>query len=81
MRFELYTDVALARDLPELGLRRGDLVKLVDHHLAPDAEEGYSIEVSNAVGQTIAVSSVPANALEPLREDEVLSVRPLASFG
>jgi len=81
MRFELYTDVALARDLPELRLRRGDLVKLVDHHLAPDGEEGYSIEVFNAVGETIAVSSVPATALEPLREDEVLSVRPLAKVG
>ena len=81
MRFELYTDVALARDLPELRLRRGDLVKLVDHHLAPGGEEGYSIEVFNAVGETIAVSSVPATALEPFREDEVLSVRPLAKVG
>ena len=78
MQFELYTDVALARDLPELRLRRGDLVKLVDHHVAPDSEEGYSIEVFNAVGETIAVSAVPASALEPLRQDEVLSVRPLA---
>ncbi len=26
--FELYTDVALTRDMPELGLRRGDVVKL-----------------------------------------------------
>jgi hypothetical protein len=81
MRFELYTDVALARDLPELRLRRGDLVKLVDHHLAPGGEEGYSIEVFNAVGETIAVSSVPATALEPFREDEVLNVRPLAKVG
>ncbi|PYL07909.1 MAG: DUF4926 domain-containing protein [Verrucomicrobia bacterium] len=81
MRFELYVDVALARDLPELKLRRGDLVKLVDHHVAPDGEEGYSIEVFNAVGDTIAASTVPASALEPLREDEVLSVRPLAKVG
>lgn len=81
MRFALYTDVALARDLPELGLRRGELVKRVDHHLAPDGEEGYSIEVFNAVGETIALSSVPANALEALCEDEVLSVRPLAKVG
>ena len=78
MQFELYTDVALARDLPELRLRRGDLVKLIDHHIAPDGEEGYSIEVLNAVGETIAVSAVPSSALEPLRQDEVLSVRPLA---
>ncbi len=31
MRFELYTD-ALARNLPEHRLRRGDVVKVVDHH-------------------------------------------------
>ena len=78
MRLELYTDVALTRDMPELGLRRGDLVKVVEHHVAPDGEEGYSIEVFNAVGETIAVTTVPVSALEALREDEVLSVRTLA---
>ena len=78
MAFELYTDVALACDMAELELRRGDLVKVVDHHVAPDGEEGYSIEVFNALGETIAVTTVPASALESLREDEVLSVRPLA---
>jgi hypothetical protein len=81
MRFELYTDVALTRDMPELGLRRGDLVKVVDHHVAPDGEEGYSIEVFNAVGETIAVTTVPVGGLEFLREDEVLSVRTLARAG
>jgi len=81
MAFELYTDVALARDIAELGLRRGDLVKIVDHHVAPDGEEGYSIEVFNALGETIAVTTVPVSALEALRDDEVLSVRPLARMG
>lgn len=60
MKFELYTDVALTCDLPEHRLRRGDLVS--------------SIEVFNAVGDTIAV---PASALEALREDEMLSARTL----
>ena len=77
MKFELYTDVALTCDLTEHRLRRGDIVKLVDHHVAPDGTEGYSIEVFNAVGDTIAVTSVPAAALEALREDEVLSARTL----
>jgi len=77
MKFELYIDVALACDLPEHRLRRGDIVKLVAHHVAPDGMEGYSIEVFNAVGDTIAVTAVPANALEALREDEVLSARAL----
>lgn len=81
MAFELYTDVALTRDMPELALRRGDLVKVIDHHVAPDGEEGYSIEVFNAVGETIVVTTVPVSALEPLRDDEVLSVRPLAHAG
>jgi hypothetical protein len=78
MKFELYTDVALTCDLPEHRLRRGDIVKLIDHHIAPDGTEGYSIEVFNAVGDTIAVTTVPASALEALREDEVLCARALA---
>jgi len=78
MPLALYTDAALSRDMPELRLRRGDLVKLIDHHVAPDGGEGYSVEVLNALGDTIAVTTVPASALEALREDEVLSVRPLA---
>ena len=77
MKFELYTDVALTCDLPEHGLRRGDIVKLVDHHVAADGTEGYSIEVFNAVGDTITVTAAPASALEALREDEVLCARTL----
>lgn len=77
MKFDLYTDVALTCDLPEHRLRRGDVVKLVDHHIAADGAEGYSIEVYNAVGDTIAVTAVPATSLEALRDDEVLCARPL----
>lgn len=72
MKFELYTDVALRSDVPEHRFRRGDIVKLVDHHVAPDGTEGYSIEVFNTLGDTIAVTSVPASALEALRQHEVL---------
>ena len=77
MKFELYTDVALTCDLPVHRLRRGDIVKLVDYHLASDGTEGYSIEVFNAVGDTITVTAVPTSALEALREDEVLCARTL----
>ena len=77
MRFELYTDAALARDVPEHRLRRADVVKIVDHHPSSNGESGYSIEVFNAIGETIAVTAVPESALESLRNDEVLSVRAL----
>ena len=79
MHFELYTDAALARDIPEHSLRRGDVVKVVDHHPSPNGETGYSIEVFNALGDTIAVTAVPESALESLRKDEILSVRPLTA--
>jgi hypothetical protein len=36
MKFELYKDVVLARDLPEHRLKRGDIVKPVEHHRALD---------------------------------------------
>ena len=78
MKFELYTDVALTCDLPEYRLHRGDIVKLVEHHIAPDGTDGYSIEVFNAVGDTIAVTTVSISDLEALRQDEVLCARPLA---
>jgi hypothetical protein len=77
MRFELYTDAALSRDIPEHQLRCGDVVKVIDHHPSPNGESGYSIEVFNAVGDTIAVTAVPESALEPLHKNEVLSVRAL----
>ena len=77
MKFDLYRDVALRCDVPEHRLRRGEIVKLVDHHLAPDGTEGYSIEVFNALGETIAVTSVPASALKALRQNEVLCARTL----
>jgi len=78
MRFELDADAVLGRDVPEHRLRRGDLVRVVDHHVAPDGTEGCSIEVFNALGETIAVTAIPEADLEPLRDDEVLCARVLA---
>ena len=75
MKQELYKDAVLTCDVPEHRLKRGDIVKLVDHHVALDGTEGYSVDVSNALGDTIAVTAVAATALESLSEDEVLCVR------
>jgi Domain of unknown function (DUF4926) len=77
--FKLYADAALARDIPEHQLRRGDVVKIIDVHASSNGESGYSIEVFNALGDTIAVTAVPESGLESLRNDEVLTVRPLTA--
>lgn len=77
MKYELYTRMALSEDLPEPGLRRGDVVTLVEHHSGgPGQEDGYSLEVFNAVGGTIAVVTVRESQIAPLTADEFLSVRP-----
>ena len=75
MKRGLHTDAVLMRDVPEHRLKRGDLFKLVEHHVAPECTGGYSIEAFNAVGDTIAITAVPASALERLREGEILCAR------
>jgi hypothetical protein len=75
MKLPLYTEAMLTRDVAEHGLKRGDIVKVVEHHTGPGGEEGYSIEAFNALGDTIAVTAVSASSLEQLREDEILCVR------
>ena len=77
MTFNIYTDAVLTRDVPAQGLCAGDVVTVVDHHPAADGEDGYSIEVFNALGDTIAVTSVAESFLEPLLACEVFSVRRL----
>ena len=81
MKFRLFEQVALAKDMPEENLRRGDVATIVDSHPANGGEVGYSIEVFNAVGDTIAVTSVAESSLEHLTADEILHVRPLRESG
>lgn len=79
MKFPLYSRVALAVDVSSEGIRRGDVATVVEWHPAPTptAESGYSVEVFNAVGDTLAVLTLSESDLEALRHDEVLSVRSL----
>ena len=78
MRFKLFQQVALAKDIPDKKLRRGDLATVVDVHPTNGGEPGYSIEIFNALGDTIAVTVVPESLLEDLSADEILHVRSLA---
>jgi len=78
MAFELYTKVALRTDLPSHNLRRGDVATVVETHPGSENQEmGYSLEVFNAVGETLAVVTVRESQLEPLSPNEVLHVRRL----
>ena len=75
MTVELYQEVALTRDLPEHGLKAGDIAMLVDFVPHPsNGEEGCVLEVFNAIGESFITIAVPISTVEALRSDEVLSV-------
>ena len=76
MNLELYQQVALCRDFPEYQLQKGDVATLIDRVPHPVSEEaGCVLEIFNAVGGSIAVVAVPITAVEPLRSNEILTVR------
>ncbi|MBE9176601.1 DUF4926 domain-containing protein [Synechocystis salina LEGE 06155] len=75
MKYKLFSRVALAEDLPEYRLCRGDVATIVEHHPISDGEDGYSLEVFNATGETIAVITVAESQITPLRSNTILNTR------
>jgi hypothetical protein len=62
--FEMYGDMILTRDVPESGLRVGDVGTVVERHVgAGVSEEGYSLEFFDMTGNTVAVVTLPASAV------------------
>ncbi|MEI6667496.1 MAG: DUF4926 domain-containing protein [Acidobacteriota bacterium] len=82
MSLNLYDRVALRTSFPQYSLRAGDVATLVDVVEHPACgPRGCVLELFNAIGDSIAVITVPEDAVEPLRADEVLAVRPMAIVG
>ena len=78
MKFELFSRVALATDMPQYRLKKGDVATVVDYLIAEDnGDAGYALEVFNAVGETIDVIDAAEADLEPLRPDGILNARHL----
>ncbi len=77
MTFELFSRVALNVDVSKYGLRRGDVATIVDHHPVREGEDGYSLEVFNALGETIAVLVLAESQIVPMMRNEVLQIRVL----
>ncbi len=77
MRYKLFEEIVLKKDMPGKNLKKGDIATIVEYHPVTGGEDGYSLEVFNALGDTIAVITVPESAIESLTEYEVFSVRSL----
>ena len=73
---ERYRRAVLTGDLPEKGLKAGDVGTVVDVHEG-EAGAGYSIEFFSPSGETVAVATVLAEAARPAGGNEVLHARRL----
>jgi hypothetical protein len=63
MPFEQFSDVILTRDLPEEDLKAGDVGTIVERHVVPGMEDGYSVEFFDMTGRTVVVATVQASLL------------------
>jgi hypothetical protein len=71
--YNLLDTVVLNRDLPEHGLRRGDLGAVVDLH-APD---GIEVEFVLASGKTQALVSLRDSDVRAVGDGDLIAVRDL----
>ena len=66
--------VVLVRDVPEAGLQAGDLGAVVQVY----AEDAFEVEFVTASGRTQALETLTSADVRPVRDDDLLAVRPTA---
>ncbi len=75
IQYRLFSQVALAEDLPEYHLRRGDIAMIVEHYPMLEGEEdGYSLEGFNVTNVTVEVAAsqiIPVSQWQ--QEEEILA--------
>lgn len=76
MTAQLYEEVVLKRDLPAEGLKTGDLGTVVHIY-----DGGYEVEFLTASGKTRSVTTLNADDVRAVAEDEMVAVRPLTATG
>ena len=72
MTYRVLDTVVLDRDLPDHGLRKGDLGAVVEVY-EPD---GLEVEFVTASGRTAALLTLNARDVRPVGDDDLVSVRP-----
>ena len=76
MEIDLFKRVALKIDILDQGLRQGDLATIVEYLPSKNGEDGYALEVFNAIGESIA--AINSTQIRRGTPHQIPSVRPLA---
>jgi hypothetical protein len=74
MKHELTDTVVLVRDVPEHGLRAGDLGAVVETY-PPDT---YDVEFVTASGRTTAFVTLKTSDLRPIADTDLVAVRTIS---
>jgi hypothetical protein len=72
MRFKVLDTVVLDKDLPDLGLRRGDLGAVVQ----VSEPDGLEVEFVTASGRTEALVTLNVKDVRAVDDSDLVSVRP-----
>jgi hypothetical protein len=72
MRFRQFDTAVLLSDLPQHGLKPGDVGTVVEIY----GEDGVEVEFVLPSGDTLAVVTLRTDAVRPLSDQDVFAVRP-----
>lgn len=68
-------------DSPEHGLCAGDVGTVVERHVVPGKEDGYSVEFFDMTGRTVAVVTLPGSRFRAPTAKDRPSARTLSGAG
>ena len=71
---EELASVVLTTDIPKRGLQAGDIGTVV---MAHQEGKGYTVEFMTLSGDTVAVVTLPAEQVRPIRTNEIAHAREL----
>ena len=74
MKYKLLDTVVLDRDLPQHGLRAGDLEAVVEVY----EPAGLEVELVTASGKTQALVTLNVEDVRPVQENDLVAVRSVA---
>lgn len=74
MTFKTLDTVVLVRDLPEHGLKAGDLGAVVEIH----SPSGLEVEFVTASGRTTALVTLTSNDVRAISDTDLVAVRSLS---
>jgi hypothetical protein len=77
MKLDLFQEVVVNCDFPELKIAAGDIAILNDYVTDKMGEEGCVLEIYSAAGNFVGVVTLPAENIEPLQTEDRLSIRRL----